>query len=95
MHIFISTWVLLVAGLLCALPMIYMRVQDYTDEDDLYALSLTHPTLSSHHCLDSNSRATKTSQSTPYKSVERRAATEKSQYRTQRNGEKNSKVGRA
>ncbi|KAH9949463.1 MFS general substrate transporter [Amylocystis lapponica] len=41
MSIFISTWVLLVAGLLCALPMIYMRVKEHTDpmdeiEDVLY-----------------------------------------------------------
>ena len=35
MNIFISTWVLLVAGLLCALPMIHMRVQDHTEDDDL------------------------------------------------------------
>jgi hypothetical protein len=35
---FISTWVLLVAGLVFAFPMIHMRVQDHTDEtlDDLY-----------------------------------------------------------
>ncbi|KAI0089942.1 MFS general substrate transporter [Irpex rosettiformis] len=38
MNMFISTWVLLVAGLVFAFPMIHMRVQDYTDEadDDLY-----------------------------------------------------------
>ncbi|TFK53689.1 MFS general substrate transporter [Heliocybe sulcata] len=30
MNIFISTWVLLVAGLLCALPMIHMRVKEHT-----------------------------------------------------------------
>ncbi|KAI0075901.1 MFS general substrate transporter [Panus rudis PR-1116 ss-1] len=35
MSIFISTWVLLVAGLIFALPMIHMRVKDYTDMDDL------------------------------------------------------------
>lgn len=35
MNIFISTWVLLVAGLICALPMIHMRVQDHTDDDEL------------------------------------------------------------
>lgn len=32
MNIFISTWVLLVAGLVFALPMIHMRVKDTTDE---------------------------------------------------------------
>ncbi|EKM60588.1 uncharacterized protein PHACADRAFT_246612 [Phanerochaete carnosa HHB-10118-sp] len=36
MSIFISTWVLLVTGLLCALPMIHMRVQDHTEEEDDY-----------------------------------------------------------
>jgi hypothetical protein len=38
MNMFISTWVLLVAGLVFAFPMIHMRVQDHTDEtlDDLY-----------------------------------------------------------
>ena len=34
MNIFVSTWVLLVFGLLCALPMIHMRVQDHTEEED-------------------------------------------------------------
>ncbi len=34
MNIFISTWVLLVAGLVFALPMIHMRVKDTTDEFD-------------------------------------------------------------
>ncbi|OCH94209.1 MFS general substrate transporter [Obba rivulosa] len=34
MNIFVSTWVLLVAGLVCALPMVYMRVKDYTDASD-------------------------------------------------------------
>lgn len=34
MNIFISTWVLLVAGLVFALPMIHMRVKDTTDEID-------------------------------------------------------------
>ncbi|KAJ8088903.1 hypothetical protein PM082_014149 [Marasmius tenuissimus] len=34
MNIFISTWVLLVAGLLFALPMIHLRVKDYTDIED-------------------------------------------------------------
>ncbi|KAI1790501.1 MFS general substrate transporter [Ganoderma leucocontextum] len=34
MNIFISTWVLLVAGLIFALPMIHMRVKDTTDDAD-------------------------------------------------------------
>ncbi|KAG7090640.1 hypothetical protein E1B28_009742 [Marasmius oreades] len=34
MGIFISTWVLLVAGLLFALPMIHLRVKDHTDFED-------------------------------------------------------------
>ncbi|KAJ8507455.1 hypothetical protein ONZ45_g10179 [Pleurotus djamor] len=34
MDVFISTWVLLVAGLIFALPMIYLRVKDHTDEED-------------------------------------------------------------
>ncbi|KAF5361662.1 hypothetical protein D9758_007317 [Tetrapyrgos nigripes] len=33
MNIFISTWVLLVAGLLFALPMLYLRVQNHTVEE--------------------------------------------------------------
>lgn len=33
MNIFIGTWVLLVAGLFFAAPMIYMRVQDHTDDE--------------------------------------------------------------
>ncbi|KAI0685541.1 MFS general substrate transporter [Cytidiella melzeri] len=40
MNMFISTWVLLVAGLVFAFPMIHMRVRDHTDEDldSLYEL---------------------------------------------------------
>lgn len=34
MNIFLSTWVLLVAGLVFALPMIHMRVKDHTDLAD-------------------------------------------------------------
>jgi len=34
MNMFISTWVLLVAGLVFALPMIYMRVKEHTDIAD-------------------------------------------------------------
>ncbi|KAF9492248.1 MFS general substrate transporter [Pleurotus eryngii] len=34
MHIFISTWVLLVAGLISMLPMIYLRVTDHTEEEE-------------------------------------------------------------
>lgn len=33
MNMFISTWVLLLAGLFCAFPMIHMRVEDHTDDD--------------------------------------------------------------
>lgn len=36
MSIFISTWVLLAAGLVFALPMIHLRVRDHTDEDDVF-----------------------------------------------------------
>ncbi|KDQ24969.1 hypothetical protein PLEOSDRAFT_1078907 [Pleurotus ostreatus PC15] len=35
MEIFISTWVLLVVGLMLLLPMIYLRVTDYTKEETL------------------------------------------------------------
>jgi hypothetical protein len=34
MDMFISTWVLLVGGLLFALPMIHMRVKNHTDFAD-------------------------------------------------------------
>jgi hypothetical protein len=34
MNIFISTWVLLVAGLVFALPMLYLRVKEHTDLQD-------------------------------------------------------------
>jgi hypothetical protein len=34
MNIFLSTWVLLAAGLVFLLPMIYMRVKDHTDLAD-------------------------------------------------------------
>lgn len=34
MNMFISTWVLLVAGLIFALPMIHMRVKDTTEYAD-------------------------------------------------------------
>ena len=30
MTIFISTWVLLAAGLICALPVLYLRVKEHT-----------------------------------------------------------------
>lgn len=38
MNIFISTWVLLVAGLLFILPMIHLRVKEHTElsEEVLY-----------------------------------------------------------
>lgn len=32
MNIFISTWALLMAGLVCALPMIYFRIRNHTEE---------------------------------------------------------------
>ncbi|CAL1696862.1 unnamed protein product [Somion occarium] len=35
MNLFISTWALLLAGLVFALPMIHMRVQDYTEMDEM------------------------------------------------------------
>lgn len=34
MNIFISTWVLLVAGLVFVLPMLYLRVKNHTDLED-------------------------------------------------------------
>lgn len=34
MNVFISTWVLLAAGLVFAFPMIYMRVKEHTDISD-------------------------------------------------------------
>ncbi|THH04791.1 hypothetical protein EW145_g5258 [Phellinidium pouzarii] len=34
MNMFLSTWCLLVAGLLCALPMLYLRVKNHTDLED-------------------------------------------------------------
>ena len=34
MNIFISTWVLLVAGLVFALPMIHSRVKEHTTAED-------------------------------------------------------------
>ena len=34
MNIFISTWVLLAAGLICTLPMIHLRVKNHTDLAD-------------------------------------------------------------
>ena len=42
MNMFISTWVLLVAGLVFALPMIYLRVKDHTElaDETLYAPKL-------------------------------------------------------
>ena len=40
MNIFASTWALLVAGLIFALPMLYLRVRNTTtlEEDSLYIL---------------------------------------------------------
>jgi hypothetical protein len=34
MNIFLSTWTLLVAGLIFALPMIHLRVKNHTDLED-------------------------------------------------------------
>ncbi|KAG0698388.1 MFS general substrate transporter [Suillus ampliporus] len=34
MNIFISTWVLTAAGMICALPLVYARIKDYTEMDD-------------------------------------------------------------
>jgi MFS family permease len=34
MNIFISTWVLAAAGMICAFPLVYARVKDYTEMDD-------------------------------------------------------------
>lgn len=34
MNIFISTWVLTAAGMVCAFPLVYARVKDYTEMDD-------------------------------------------------------------
>jgi hypothetical protein len=34
MNVFASTWALCAAGLLFALPMIYLRVKDHTDLED-------------------------------------------------------------
>jgi len=34
MNLFLSTWVLLVAGLVFSLPMIHLRVKDHTDDED-------------------------------------------------------------
>ncbi|THG97892.1 hypothetical protein EW026_g4204 [Hermanssonia centrifuga] len=50
MNIFISTWVLLVAGLVFALPMIHMRVQETSEDDEMYDLE-SEP---SDHALTSN-----------------------------------------
>jgi len=34
MNLFLSTWILLVAGLVFALPMLYLRVKEHTDLED-------------------------------------------------------------
>jgi len=34
MNIFLSTWILLLAGLVCSLPMIYLRVKEHTEIED-------------------------------------------------------------
>jgi len=38
MSIFISTWALCAAGVVCALPMIHYRIKDHTDLDDVQLL---------------------------------------------------------
>ena len=43
MNIFISTWVLLVAGLVFALPMIHMRVKETTEEADELCVLYPYP----------------------------------------------------
>lgn len=53
-NIFISTWVLLVAGIIFALPMVYFRIKDHTDLED-EALYVPFGSLSSH--IYSQSRA--------------------------------------
>ncbi|KLO05029.1 MFS general substrate transporter [Schizopora paradoxa] len=45
MNIFISTWALLMAGLVCALPMIYFRIRNHTD-DDVVSLDVEPSTAS-------------------------------------------------
>ena len=34
MNLFLSTWALLIAGLIFSLPMIHLRVKDHTDVED-------------------------------------------------------------
>ena len=34
MNLFLSTWILLAVGLVCSLPMIYLRVKEHTDIAD-------------------------------------------------------------
>ena len=34
MNMFLSTWILLLAGLICALPMIHLRVKEHTEIAD-------------------------------------------------------------
>ena len=45
MNIFVSTWALLVAGLICALPMLYKRVKNHTELEDeaMYVFSNSIP----------------------------------------------------
>ena len=49
MSIFISTWVLLVAGLVFALPMIFFRVRDHTELSDEVLWVHVYPLLD---CID-------------------------------------------
>jgi hypothetical protein len=34
MNMFLSTWILLLSGLVCALPMIHLRVKEHTEIAD-------------------------------------------------------------
>lgn len=47
MDIFISTWVLAAAGMICAFPLVYARVKDYTEMDD--EALLTRPNVERLH----------------------------------------------
>ena len=53
MNMFISTWVLLVAGLVFAFPMIYSRVKDHTELEDeiLYVYFICFIVAHSSCCL--------------------------------------------
>lgn len=52
MNVFISTWALLVAGLVFALPMIHLRVKEHTDiaDEALYVVSQLSLLLADFTC---------------------------------------------